>query len=78
MRLVAKKPCSFEGKKFFINDEIPAELVADPKTQEKMGVIAIVGGDSEAVTPLPQLGEINIPIHAEEEDLILAEAIMNL
>lgn len=70
MRLIAKKPCSFEGKKFFINDEIPANLVANPKDQEKMGVIAIVG-DSEATTPLPQIGEINIPIHAEEGDLIL-------
>ena len=69
MKIVAKKPCSFEGKKFFIDDEIPAELVADPKTQEKMGVIAIVGGDSEAVTP--RMGVINIPIHAESGDLTL-------
>lgn len=70
MRLIAKKPCSFDGKKFFIGDEIPAECVANPKAQEKMGVIAIVGGDTES-GQLPKIGAINIPIHAEEGDLIL-------
>lgn len=78
MRLVAKKPCSFEGKKFFIDDEIPVELVANPKDMEKMGVLAIVGDGSAATTAIKalvespeQIGEINIPIHAEEGDLIL-------
>lgn len=70
MRLIAKKPCSFKGKKFFINDEIPVDFVTDPKGQEKMGVIAIVG-DGDAITPVNQIGDINIPIHAEEGDLIL-------
>ena len=70
MRLIAKKPCSFKGKKFFINDEIPVDFVTDPNGQEKMGVIAIVE-DGNAITPVEQIGEINIPIHAEEGDLIL-------
>lgn len=42
MRLIAKKPCSFGGQKFYIGDEIPKNLVADAKLQEKMGVIAII------------------------------------
>lgn len=41
MRLIAKKPCSFGGKKFFIGEEVPAYLVANPKLQEKLGVLAI-------------------------------------
>ena len=47
MRLIAQKPCSFGGNKFFIGEEVPAELVTNPKMQEKMGVIAIAtdGGD---------------------------------
>lgn len=46
--LIAKKPCSFGGQQFFIGDEIPASYVLDPKTQEAMGVIVIVGGDAES------------------------------
>ena len=42
MRLIAKKPCSFGGRQFFIGDEIPENLVADAKRQEEYGVINIV------------------------------------
>ena len=42
MRLIANKPCSFGGKKFYIGNEIPENLVADARLQEKMGVITIV------------------------------------
>lgn len=42
MKLIAKKPCSFGGKQFFIGNEIPADLVLDPKAQEKMGVLVSV------------------------------------
>ena len=41
MRLIAKKPCSFNGQVFYIGDEIPSEFVINPKAQEKLGVIAI-------------------------------------
>ena len=68
--LIAQKPCTFGGKKFFCGDEIPPELIANPKAQEKMGVIAIAGS-IDTTTPLPQIGDINIPIHAEEGDLVL-------
>ena len=41
MKLIAKKPCSFGGKKFFIGDEVPAELVLYPKQQEQFGVLEL-------------------------------------
>ena len=76
MKLSAKKPCSFGGQKFFIGDDIPVELVANPFAQEKMGVIAITGEEAyqeEAFCPVEQTGVVmlQIPIHAEEGDLIL-------
>ena len=46
MILIAKKPCSFGGKQFFIGDEIPASYVLDPKAQEAMGVLTIVKSDA--------------------------------
>lgn len=45
MKIIAKKPCSFGGMDFFINDDIPADLIIDPATQERRGVIAIVNDD---------------------------------
>ena len=48
MKLFAKKPCSFCGKKFFIGDEVPLNYVLDPKAQEKMGVLVVVEGNSES------------------------------
>lgn len=51
MKLIAKKPCSFGGKKFYVGDEIPAEYVLNPKLQEQMGVLTIVyidGSDSDS------------------------------
>lgn len=50
-KLIAKKPCSFGGEKFYIGDEIPEALVQNPATQEKYGILAILEGD--AVTPAP-------------------------
>ena len=46
MKLIARKACSFGGKKFYIDDEIPAELVLDPRTQEKRDVLTIVHDDA--------------------------------
>ena len=56
MKLIAKKPCSFGGEQFYIGDEIPVELVKEPETQEKYGILTIVKGDTEtsetAVAPI--------------------------
>ena len=57
-KLIAKKPCSFGGERFFIGDEIPVELVKEPKTQEKYGTLAILEGD--AVTPAPTVSPVVI------------------
>lgn len=46
MKLIAKKPCSFNGEKFYIGDVIPTEYVVNPATMEKMGIITIVGGNT--------------------------------
>ena len=74
--LIAQKPCTFGGKKFFCGDEIPTELVANPKAQEKMGVIAIAGGTippEELQQYIAQVGEVKVEIliHSEEGDLPL-------
>lgn len=42
MRLIARKPCSFCGKRFYIGEEIPAHFVICPEMQEKLGVLAII------------------------------------
>jgi len=41
MVLIANKPCSFGGQKFYIGDKIPANLVADARLQEKLGVLTV-------------------------------------
>lgn len=77
MKLIARKPCSFGGEKFYIGDEIPVEYVANPETQEKMEVLVIVddtegGGEPAAVQPIvisdPTL---TICVHVNGEDMEL-------
>lgn len=41
MKLIALKPCSFGGKQFYINDEIPADLVLNPIQQAEWGVLTM-------------------------------------
>ena len=50
MKYIAKKPCNF-GKKYFIGEEIPAEMILDPIAQKMMGVIEVVDGDSRNADP---------------------------
>lgn len=74
MKLFAKKPCTFNGKRFTIGAEIPLEFVADPKKQERLGVVAIAdSNDIPLEECVAQVGivKFDIPIHAEEGDLIL-------
>ena len=51
MKLIAKQPCSFGGKRFYIGDEIPVELVLEPKTQEKYGKLVIVDDEAAPAEP---------------------------
>lgn len=92
MKLIAKKPCSFEGKKFYIGDEIPAEYVANPKSMEKMGVIVIAGDNDfvvgnmgpEAIIPpdklqqcIAQVGEVKFEIFVHAEESDLPLQLTN-
>lgn len=78
MKLIAKKPCSFGGKKFYIGDEIPVESVLDPKAQEQMGVLVLVdaaqGRPAPASAPevvLKEVDTMTVVIGAKEGDLPL-------
>ena len=62
MKLIAKKPCSFGGKRFYIGDEIPLDLVQEPRTQEKFGLLTIVSTDE--VTPEPSDEATAVPVPA--------------
>lgn len=59
MKLIAKKPCSFNGQTFYIGDEIPSAFVINPKAQEKLGTIAIV---SPGDTPGADLSDITAEV----------------
>lgn len=76
MKLIARKPCSFGGKKFYIGEEIPAEYVLEPKNQEKMGTIAIVNDDAVAPAPaeernIANLEQMTVVIHDKNGDIHL-------
>lgn len=77
MKLFAKKSCSFGGKRFAIGDEVPADLVLNPATQERLGVLSIAN-DAPDFTAGVDLGDpagdcsrIAIVLHAEEGDFPL-------
>lgn len=81
MKLIAKKPCSFGGSKFYIGDEIPAEYVLDYKVQEKRGVVACVSEEKEMVQdpPMPpEQAPITITIDAQEGDVELTPTLEGL
>lgn len=67
MKLIAQKPCSFGGKKYFIGEEIPAELVLNPKLQESMGILSIVHDDG-GIAPGAAM---EVVIRAKEGDMPL-------
>ena len=71
MRLIAKKPCSYGGKKFFIGDEIPAELVANIEREEKLGVISAA---NDAAGAPEQSGAL---YSQEQVDKMIADAVAN-
>lgn len=76
MRLIAKKPCSFNGQTFYIGDEIPSEFVINPKAQEKLGVIAIAAGEGDPSEPIATgafVGQVEfaIPVNQRDGKMIL-------
>lgn len=73
MKLIARKPCSFAGKKFYIGDEVPVESVLDPKAQETLGVLAIVA-DEAAPVPEEVHNEVDtmaVTVRAKDGDMTL-------
>lgn len=72
MRLIARIPCRFAGKKYLIGEEIPAEVVENPEAQAKRGVLAVMNdGEGDApVNVIPKVGDVKfiIPIHLEDQD----------
>ncbi len=70
MRLIAKKPCRFGGRQFYIGDEIPTDLVADARAQEKMGTITVVD-DVEGVSA----GESGTFYTQEQLEKMVAKAV---
>lgn len=73
MKLIAKQPCSFGGKRFYIGDEIPVDLVREPATQEKYGKLAIVNDAAPAVIDPAEPGGdatvVHLVISGREMDL---------
>ena len=68
MELIAKIPCSFGGKKFFIGDTIPEEMVLDPKAQEKRGVLVRVDAQGQPQSDPQHVGDKNIPILVQVDE----------
>lgn len=71
MRLIAKKPCKYGGRRFFIGDEIPASLVANAKREEELGVISIINAEAGVSA---QSGTL---FTQEQVDEMIAEAVAN-
>ena len=73
MRLVAKKPCNFGGKKFFIGDEVPVELVVNPNHQIALGTLSKLNGsvDAEPGSVDKDL-KVIIPIYKDDNVIELA------
>lgn len=63
--LIAKRPCSFGGKRFFIGDEIPEELVDCPKLQEDRGVLSVVGASNAENAQNPSEGVLRVNVQLE-------------
>lgn len=70
MTLIANKPCSFGGRQFYIGNEIPADLVADVRMQEKLGVITIVNGGAGVSD-----GQSDTLFTLEQVEKMIAEAV---
>lgn len=73
MKLIAQKPCSFGGKKFYIGEEIPAELVLNPQVHAKLGTLTVVADDAVTGevpgTPDIEPAVLSVVVHAKEGDL---------
>lgn len=65
MRYIARRPCSFGGKKYLIGEDVPADVVLDGKRQVALGTLAAVQDDKASVI-LIWLGEEQVSLAPEE------------
>lgn len=65
MRYIARKPCSFGGKKYLIGEDVPADVVLDGKRQVALGTLAAVQDDKISAI-LISLGEEQVSLAPEE------------
>lgn len=65
MRYIARKPCSFGGKKYLIGEDVPADVVLDGKRQVALGTLAAVQDDKTSAI-LISLGEEQVSLAPEE------------
>ena len=65
MRYIARKPCSFGGKKYLIGEDVPADVVLDGKRQVALGTLAVVQEDKTSAI-LISLGEEQVSLAPEE------------
>ena len=76
MKLIALRPCSFGGRKFYIGDEIPEELVLSPKLQKERGTIQILEDLPEtAVEEKPAVVEER-PVSVEEQPAVVEDTVV--
>lgn len=67
MRLIAKKPCSFGGKQYYIGDEVPEEDVINPAVHESQGTLAIIKDEQGATLETADTGKVMIPVIRDGE-----------
>lgn len=67
MRLIALKPCSFGGRKYFKGEEIPSEEVINPAVQESQGTLAIIKDEQGMTLETSETGKVTIPVIRDGE-----------
>lgn len=72
MKLIAKRPCNYGGRQFYIGDEIPTDLVANVEREEKLGVISIANGNTGVS------GEAGTLFTQEQVDSMIEQAVAEL
>ncbi len=65
MRYIARRPCSFGGKKYLIGEDVPADVVLDGKRQGARGTLVAVQDDKTSAI-LISLGEEQVSLAPEE------------
>lgn len=80
MRIIARKPCNLGGKRYFIGEEIPAEMAGNYTALEKMGVVSVLTDETPEMHHIETgaKNRFSIPIIKGENtlELLISEAEM--